>query len=198
MTDESKLLINFIHMAEGLKNELRHGYTSNNKRESVAEHTWRVSLMVLLFANLLDKKISVEKALKLSIVHDIAELITGDTPYFIHEQQPHLAADKAANELKALEQIKTTLPKELGEEIYSLWKEYEDGISYEAKMVKALDKIEAQIQHNEMDYLRWNDHDRACALTRLDKYCEFDSFLKRIKTMIQEESRQKMNIFNNS
>ena len=62
----------------------------------------------------------------------------------------------------------------------------------EAKFVKAIDKIEAQIQHNEMSYMHWNDYDRKYAPNRLDKFCNFDSFLTKFKSLVQEESLQKI------
>ena len=186
------VLLEFLHLSEGLKNELRNSRTSNEKRESVAEHTWRVSLMVLVFSSFLDRKICLEKALKIAIVHDLAELITGDKPYFVYEGQPDMKQDKFEQELSAMKHIRSLLPETVGEDLIALWKEYEDGESYEAKFVKAIDKIEAQVQHNEMSYLYWNDYDRKYASNRLDKYCNFDSFLTKIKTLVQKESLQKI------
>ncbi|HVX00646.1 MAG TPA: HD domain-containing protein [Candidatus Babeliaceae bacterium] len=192
MSNTENILLNFLHFAEGLKNELRNGRTSKERRESVAEHTWRVSLMVILFSRFLDKQISLEKALKIAIIHDIAELITGDKPYFVYEGNKHSKQDKFEQEMAAMQYIKSFLPESLGAELIDLWKEYEDGVTYEAKLVKAIDKIEAQIQHNEMNYIHWNDYDKKYAPTRLDEYCNFDSFLTKIKTLIQEESMDKI------
>lgn len=194
MTNEEIPLLKFIHMAEGLKNELRNGHTSNGKRESVADHTWRISLMALMFSRSLDRQISVEKALKIAIVHDLAELLTGDKPYFVYEGKADLQQVKAQEELAAMQKIQHILPEAVGKELLDLWQEYEEGQTYEAKFVKALDKMEAQIQHNEMSFNHWNDYDKKYALTRLNDYCSFDSFLTRFKNLIQEESRQKMQL----
>jgi len=187
-----KALLEFFHFSEGLKNELRNGYTSQNKKESVAEHSWRVSLMVLLLAQSLDQKISTEKALKIAIVHDIAELLTGDKPCFLFEDDEINSREKSQKELAAMKHIKSLVPESIGVELLELWSEYEEGSTYEAKFVKAVDKIEAQIQHNEMSYEHWNDFDRKYASTRLDKYCEFDSFLSKIKQLVQDESMDKI------
>lgn len=192
MIDDETALLRFIHIAEGLKNELRNGYTSKNKRESVAEHTWRISLMALMCSRFLDHKISVEKALKIAIVHDLAELLTGDKPYFVYEENASLQQKKSQEELVAMEKIKNSLPEEVGKELLDLWQEYEMGQTYEAKFVQALDKMEAQIQHNEMNFKHWNDYDKKYALTRLNEYCAFDSFLTRFKNLVQEESLRKM------
>jgi len=192
MANEELALLKFIHMAEGLKKELRNGHTSNGKRESVADHTWRISLMALMFSRSLDQQISIEKALKIAIVHDLAELLTGDKPYFVYEGKADLQHIKAQEELAAMQKIQDILPEAIGKELLDLWQEYEEGQTYEAKFVKALDKMEAQIQHNEMSFTHWNDYDKKYALTRLNDYCSFDSFLTKFKNLIQEESRQKM------
>lgn len=188
----ARALLKFLHLSEGLKNELRNGHTSNEKRESVAEHTWRVTLMVLIFSRFLNQEISVEKALKIAIIHDLAELLTGDKPYFVYEGNQNLQQGKFEQELAAMQHIRNMLPKVIGDELLDLWKEYEIGQTYEAKFVKAIDKVEAQIQHNEMNYVHWNDFDRKYASTRLDEYCNFDTFLMQIKSLVQEESLQKI------
>lgn len=193
MMSDIKKLLDFFHLSEGLKNELRNGYTSRDKKESVADHTWRVSLMVILLSRFLDQEISLEKALKMAIIHDLAEIITGDEPYFLCEGIEQLQNKKFQKELLAMQHIKNLLPESIGIELVQLWREYEEGETIEAKFVKAVDKIEAQIQHNEMCYSHWNDHDRKFASNRLDKYCVFDSFLVKLKTLVQEESMQKMN-----
>jgi len=192
MNNKNQSLLNFIHFAERLKNENRNGRTSSGKQDSVADHTWRVSLMVLVFSSFLDQKISLEKALKIALVHDLAEAVTGDKPYFFYEGRKDLEEEKVTQELKAMEYIKDLLPEVVGAELLDLWTEYETGETYEAQFVKAVDKIEAQIQHNEMDYIHWNDFDRKHASTRLDRYCKFDSFLTKIKTLVQKESMSKI------
>jgi len=185
-------ILNFIHLAEKLKIERRNGYTSQNIQESVADHCWRVSLLVLLLAPYLGRKIDVEKALKLSVIHDLAEIITGDFPYYIFENNLKLREKKFYNELEAIQSLKNHLPKKIGDEIFNLWKEFEDGLSYESKFVNALDKIEAQVQHNEADFKNWNKHDLKYASNLLDKYCEFDPFLQKFKAFVQKESQDKI------
>ena len=42
---EVRALLDVLHIAERLKDELRHCETSKGRRESVAEHSWRLALM---------------------------------------------------------------------------------------------------------------------------------------------------------
>ncbi|MCB9093300.1 MAG: HD domain-containing protein, partial [Halobacteriovoraceae bacterium] len=187
-----KRVMQFIHLAEKLKTEKRRGRTSNNDRESVAEHSWRVSLLICVYNKCLDQKIDLEKALKIAIIHDLAESITGDIPIYITQSNKTLRDIKTVHEREAIKKIKKILPEESAEEIINLWEEYESGKTYEAKVVKAFDKIEAQVQQNEANFSNWNDFDLKHAPTLLDKYCHFDSFLLKLAKEVQDESIRKM------
>ena len=187
-----KNLLAFIHLAEKLKTEKRNGHTSNDSPESVADHCWRVALMVILIGPSLNNKIDIEKALKLAVIHDLAEIITGDASYFLFFDNEKLKKEKHINEKKAIELLVEKLPKIQKNEILSLWNEFEESITSEAKFVLALDKMEAQIQHNETLFKNWTDNDVKYAPTLLDKYCSFDSFLEEFKLTVQEESNKKI------
>ncbi len=185
-------ILDFIHLSEKLKTEKRNGFTSSNKKESVADHCWRVSLMVILLGSYLDGKINTEKCLKLAIIHDLAEIITGDTPYFVYKHNKKMQQEKHINELTAMKKLVKDLPTEIKNEILDLWNEFESCSSNEAKFVLALDKLEAQIQHNESDASNWSEDDIKYAPTLLDPYCFFDSFLEEFKTLVQNESKIKI------
>jgi len=191
MKIEAKLL-SFLYLAERLKMELRHSWMSDSREESVAEHVWRVSLMVILCHPYLDQKIDIEKSLKMAVIHDIAEVITGDVPYFYIPEGSKAKKQKILEERKAIQDIKEDLGNIVGEEIESLWEEYEKNETYEAKFVKALDKLEAQMQRNQAPLDTWNDQERRDLPGRLDQFCNFDSFLVKLKEMIQEQCLEKM------
>lgn len=186
-------ILKFIHLAEKLKVEKRNSHNSHGIQESVADHCWRVALMVILLNSSLDKKINVEKALKLALVHDLAEIITGDSPYFLYYENEKRKKEKHIQEAKAIKLLVAKLPSKQRKEITNLWYEFEEKSSYEAQFIHALDKMEAQVQHNEADFKYWNDFDIKYASTLLDSYCDFDSFLKKFKSLIQYESKTKMN-----
>ncbi|MBP9742751.1 MAG: HD domain-containing protein [Burkholderiales bacterium] len=145
----------FLKETEKLKMELRHSYLSNGRQESVAEHVWRMSLLGMMVAPYLDRKINVERFLKIIIVHDIVEVYAGDVPITESSVNIEVKRQKEKNEKAAIEKIKKFLPKPLCEEIDSLWHEYEENLTPEAKIAHALDKIEAQAQHNEAGIDTW-------------------------------------------
>ena len=78
------------------------------------------------------------------------------------------------------------------EDICDIWLEFEEQMSIEAKFVKALDKIEVRIQHNEADIDTWNDVEFPRSLFSADKYCVFDDFVKKFNDLVTDESRKKI------
>ncbi|HEU4456608.1 MAG TPA: HD domain-containing protein [Longimicrobium sp.] len=137
-------VLDFLRAAEQLKTTYRSGWTSAGRSESVAEHTWRLCLMSLLFADSFPN-VDFARLVKICIIHDLGEAIGGDIPA-IH-QVP--GESKAEKEREDLLQLLRPVPERLRAEITALWDEYEAAASPEAKLAKALDKLETIMQHNQ-------------------------------------------------
>lgn len=143
MTDISARL-KFIGEAERLKNVLRRAHTSEGRQESTAEHTWRLCLLAMVFEDELPG-LDFAKVLKMCVLHDLGEAIHGDVPAVMEEA----SRDKAQQERRDLIALMEGLSSELRDTFLSLWDEYEEATSPEAVTVKALDKLETLIQHNQ-------------------------------------------------
>jgi putative hydrolase of HD superfamily len=131
-------------MARGLKTTPRTGWVlqeAGPRIESVADHSWRITLMAMVATSSGDTKYDTNKCIKMALVHDLAESTVGDIT-------PHCGVsddDKHKMELDAM----TTMTEKLGgggKELLDLWKEYEEGASEEAKLVKDMDKLEMILQ----------------------------------------------------
>ncbi len=189
--EKAKTVLHFMHLAEKLKCVLRHGWTSTGRQESVAEHSWRISLLVMACSSSLDSKINLEKTLKMALIHDIAEAITGDIPYFLAPEGSKKRAEKVQNEKIAINAIKEMFRDVLGPDWLNLWLEYEECKSYEAKVVKALDKIEAQIQQNEADPSTWLECEEVDATNGyIKRFSNFDAFLSLLSNEVINESKE--------
>lgn len=136
-------VLEFLRNAERLKNVTRTSWTSAGHRESVAEHTWRLSLMALVLESSLPG-IDMARLLKLCVIHDLGEAIGGDISATL--QPPE---GKAAQERLDLLTLLEPLPAAVRDEIVDLWDEYEDARTAEARLAKALDKLETIMQHNQ-------------------------------------------------
>ena len=87
------------------------------------------------------------------------------------------------------------LQKEEAEEIYTLWHEYEDRRTPEAKFVKALDNLEVQIQHNLANLETWEDAEFELVYTKMDKHCVYDSYLRELCDEVKSWSEEEMRVF---
>lgn len=153
MNKQLRQILTFLHQSEKLKTELRHSWLSDGRRESVAEHTWRMVLMAILLRPYLEERLDLEKVLTMIVIHDLGEIKAGDIPRMDKPDKKQ----RKLNEKKAVEEITKLLPPDLGEKIKNLWLETEERRSPEAKFVNALDKLEVLIQHNEADISTWSE-----------------------------------------
>lgn len=143
--EELSGILDFLRAAEALKTATRSGWTSAGQRESVAEHTWRLCLMALVLHPAFPE-VDFARLAKICIVHDLGEAIGGDVPA---PEQEGRGGSKAAEERRDLLQLLAPLPPALREEITALWDEYEAARSPEARLAKALDKLETILQHTQ-------------------------------------------------
>ena len=132
----------FLDETNRLKDTLRSGRTPEGRQESTAEHSWRLCLLVILFGQDLEG-IDLLRLLKICIVHDLGEAISGDVPA-IHQRA---GDDRAARERQDLVTLCAPLPGDLRDEILGLWDEYAAAATPEAIMAKGFDKIETMLTH---------------------------------------------------
>ncbi|MEM6841259.1 MAG: HD domain-containing protein [Bacteroidota bacterium] len=191
MIKELKKVLLFLEKAEKLKREMRHSWLSNNRQESVAEHTWRMSLMAVLLRDKLNVKVNLEKVLKMIIIHDLVEIDAGDVSALDVLRNPDIRTEKIKKELLAIDNIKKELGDEIGKEIYDLWHEFEEKQTIEARFSNALDKLEVQIQHNHAPLDTWEEIEFEMVY-HMDKHVAFDSNLSQFKDLIVAQAEEKM------
>ncbi|MGJ8570675.1 MAG: HD domain-containing protein [Hoeflea sp.] len=132
----------FLDQANRLKDTLRSGHTPEGRQESTAEHSWRLCLLAILFSDKLEG-VDLLRLIKICIVHDLGEAISGDVPAV----DQRAGDDRAARERADLIKLCTPLPADLKTEIISLWDEYAEAASPEAVLAKGFDKIETMLTH---------------------------------------------------
>lgn len=141
-TAELEGLLEFLKAAEGLKDTARQAWTSRGRRESVAEHSWRLCLLALVLSGEYPE-LDLARLLGLCIVHDLGEAIGGDVPAPEQSETP----DRLERERADLRRLVRPLPGGLADRIVGLWDEYAEGRTAEARLAKALDKLETILQH---------------------------------------------------
>lgn len=141
MTEDLKFY-NFIIFLNKLKEEKRYGGVKNMKGDNTADHTWRVTMMVVLASEMYKIKINLLKAIKMALVHDLVEIIAKDTPRSDRVKKNITDDEIRKKETLAIKKIKKLAPKKIGQDLEDLWQEYEQRKTKEARIVSSLDKME--------------------------------------------------------
>lgn len=178
-------LLNILSVAEKLKCHTRHCSTSSGRPESVAEHSWRTALMAMLTASAFPEA-DMDKVIRMCLIHDLGEAFTGDIPSFDKTE-----ADSKTEEL-ALRQWVQTFPSPEREEWLALYEEMEAQQTQEAQIYKALDKLEAVIQHDESDISTWLPLEYDLQLEYGRENVQFSPYLQQLKMEIDDVTRKKI------
>jgi putative hydrolase of HD superfamily len=147
-----RAFLEILHVAERLKDATRHCTTSGGRPESVAEHSWRLALMAFLLRGEFPE-LDIDRVIRMGLIHDLGECFTGDIPTFRKTDADRVTEDSL------LADWVDTLPEPVSGEMGSLYREMEAQETPEAKLYKALDKLEAVIQHNESPLETWEEHE---------------------------------------
>ena len=178
-------LLQILSVAEKLKCNTRHCYTSFGRHESVAEHSWRIALMAMLIRPEFPEA-DMDKVIRMCLIHDLGEAFTGDIPTFDKTQ-----AD-TEKEDAIFDRWVQTLPEAAKEEFSALLTEMNALETQEAKISKALDKMEAVIQHNESDISTWLPLEYDLQLRYGAENVKFSPWFQSLKAEIDHWTRQKI------
>lgn len=178
---DARALIDFLRVMERLKDAPRHCWTTGGRRESVAEHSWRVALMAMLVADEFPEA-DIDRVIRMCLVHDIGEAITGDIPTFVKTD-----ADRAV-EGREVEALIGGLPEPWPGTLGALFAEMEAQQTLEAKLCKALDRMEAIQSHNESDPATWLPLEYELNLTYGEANAAFHPYLKSLRAEMRRET----------
>lgn len=178
-------LLEAVSIAERLKDATRHCYTRNGRHESVAEHSWMMTLIAFFIKDEFPD-VDMDKVIRMCIIHDLGEAFTGDIPTFVKTN----ANEKTEETL--LSDWVSTLPENQRVEMYSLYEEMKKRETIEAKIYKAIDSLEALIQHNISDLSTWIDREYELNKTYADDKVEFSDYLKELREEIRKDTLEKI------
>ena len=107
-----------------------------DRYENPAEHSWQIALLAWSLEAFAAKPAQIDRVIKLLLVHDLGEIDTGDTMAFVTEG----IAERKVAERAAVERIFGLLPRNRRDEMLSLWQEFEDETTPEARLAHAADR----------------------------------------------------------
>ena len=182
---DSRKLLDALCVAERLKDATRHCYTRNGRHESVAEHSWMMTLMAFFMKDEFPDA-DMNKVIKMCIIHDLGEAFTGDIPTFektsAHEETEEMLLNNWVD----------TLPEPVSSEMKSLYEEMAERKTVEAKVYKAIDSLEALIQHNISDLSTWIEKEYELNKTYADDKVAFSDYLKELREEIRKDTFEKI------
>ena len=177
--------LDLMYKMETLKCTPRHSWTSTGRRESVAEHTWRLALMAYFIKDEFPEA-NAEKVILMCLCHDLGETFTGDIPAFQKTNADSAAEDAAVNAWLQ------SLPAPYCAELTGLFAEMAAQETLEAKLYKALDKMEALIQHNEADIKTWIPLEYELNFTYGSEAVAFLEYLTQLSAEINRDCAEKI------
>lgn len=182
---DARKLLDALSVAERLKDATRHCYTRNGRHESVAEHSWMMTLMAFFIKDEFPE-VDMDKVIKMCIIHDLGEAFTGDIPTF----------DKTEANEKTEERLLytwiNTLPENYKAEMTALYDEMAKRETIEAKVYKAIDGLEALIQHNISDLSTWIPKEYELNTTYADDKVAFSTYLKELREEVRKDTLKKL------
>lgn len=176
---EARELLKAMAVAVRLKDTTRHCYTEKGRHESVAEHCWMAALMAFFLQDEFPEA-DMDKVIRMCLIHDLGEAFTGDIPTFEKTEENERTEEQLLREWVA------ALPKVCRDEMTALYDEMERRESLESRIYKAIDNLEAVIQHNFSDLSTWIPREYELNKTYGDDKVAFSPYL----TVLREEVRQ--------
>ena len=182
---DARIFIEFMNVMEHMKDNTRHSWTSGGRHESVAEHSWRTALMALMVKDEFPEA-DIDRVIRMCLLHDIGEAVTGDIPTFDKTD-----ADEA-EERRSLQRLVGRLPAPWPEDLTALFDEMEAMEKLEARIYKALDRMEAILQHNEADISTWLPLEYQLNLTYGEAQVQFSEYMKALRAELRADTLRKI------
>ncbi|MBQ7053279.1 MAG: HD domain-containing protein [Clostridia bacterium] len=182
---EPRQFLDALRIAEHLKDATRHSYTSGRRHESVAEHSWRTALMAYFLRDEFPQA-DMDKVIRMLLIHDLGEAFTGDIPTFLKT-----GADEEKEDA-LLHRWVHTLPDPYKTEMLALYAEMNERKTLEARIYKAIDSLEAVIQHNEAPIDTWIPLEYDLNVTYASDKVAFSDYLTRLRALIREDTLEKI------
>lgn len=147
--------IGFLMEVDKLKTIVRQNYLADGSRkEDDAEHSWHLALMCAILSEHSNEEIDLVKTITMVLIHDIVEIDAGDT----YAYDPIANVSKEERELVAADRIFNLLPEDQAKELRSLWEEFEDRKTPEAKFAATLDRIQPFLLNAASKGVSWKEH----------------------------------------
>ena len=149
----------FLNEADRLKSVLRATTLVDGSRaENSGEQSWHLALYALVLADQAGSGVDIGRVIRMLLIHDLVEIDVGDVPIHSAGGQAHSSAETQAGEAQAADRIFGLLPKDLGDDLKSLWQEFEAAETPDAVFAKSLDRVQPVMANLMSDGGTWKTY----------------------------------------
>ena len=183
MQNKVEQIFDFMRVLDKVCLVRRATLLSDGTVETDSSHTFKLAFMVMLIYSYLKHKYDYARLFELALVHDIAEAEVGDYPKAMQRAHPEIKAKKDEQERAAIERYSSLLDEPLKSKIKNLYDEYEAKLTPEAKLISALDKVDANMQanfYNDGDIRYWTEYEDG------EQYYKINTEKKEIVAVLDE------------
>jgi putative hydrolases of HD superfamily len=143
LTERLERQFAFLNEADRLKSVLRATTLVDGSRpENSGEHSWHLALYALVLADQAAPGVDINRVIRMLLIHDLVEIDVGDVPIHSANGQAHASVETQAAEARAADRIFGLLPKELRDDLRTLWEEFEAAETPDARFAKSLDRVQ--------------------------------------------------------
>ncbi|MBQ8960746.1 MAG: HD domain-containing protein [Ruminococcus sp.] len=155
--------LSFVLELDKMKSLYRQTYVLHEDRtENDAEHSWHLAVMAFLLAEYFPEPVDLLHVMKMVLLHDVVEIDAGDT--YLYDEEGNRT--KAAREEKAAQRLYGLLPQDQQQEMYSLWREFEEKKTPEARFAGVLDRVQPLLLNYTNNGRAWTEHGIAAEQVR--------------------------------
>lgn len=182
---DARKFIDSVTLAARLKDTMRHCYTEKGRRESVAEHSWLTTLMAFFLQDEFSQA-DMNKVITMCMIHDLGEAFTGDIPTFEKTEE-----DERREETLLFAWV-DSLPPLYAQKLRALYEEMGQRKTIEAKIYKAIDGLEAVIQHNNSALSTWLPLEYTLNQTYAQDKTAFSEYLSEVRCLAKLDTVRKI------
>jgi putative hydrolase of HD superfamily len=190
MKNRNEKILDFLFEVNNFKLIDRKSYvTESGRRETDAEHAWHMSIFAICLLKELSSDVNLGRTLELIAIHDLVEIYAGDV--FAYDDVGHQT--KEENESKAAVKLFGILPSDLQQYFMDCWKEFEAGVTMEARYAQAMDKLQGFTQQIIAEGRTWKEEgiSKTQTLKRTKVPSSFDPALAKIVEVLYQMGTEK-------
>ncbi len=145
----------FALEADKEKRITRQNYNSDGVTlENDAEHAWHMAVMAILLSEYANEPVDLLKTVKMILLHDVVEIDAGDT--YAYDEEAKKSQEE--RESAAADRIYGLLPEDQRDELFALWREFEEQNTPEARFARTMDNLQPMMLNDASDGKSWVEH----------------------------------------